>query len=351
MASISCQHIYKIYPGATAPSVTDFNLEIQDKEFIIFVGPSGCGKSTTLRMIAGLEEISKGEMYIGGRLINDVPPKDRDIAMVFQSYALYPHMTVYKNIAFGLELRKTPKDEIDKRVHEAAKILEIEHLLDRKPKALSGGQRQRVALGRAMVRNPAVFLLDEPLSNLDAKLRTSMRTEIIKLHQKLGTTFIYVTHDQSEAMSISDEIIIMKKGVVAQMGSPKDIYYHPTDEFVADFIGEANFIKGTVKGMQGKDCVVTIEGRDVTVETDTPRDAGAEGEIVLRPEAIRIAPEGLLPCKVELSCFMGSYQNYHVRLTDGTLVKITDSCPLNKRVFEVGEQAAISFDKDCAHLL
>ena len=197
MASISCQHIYKIYPGATAPSVTDFNLEIQDKEFIIFVGPSGCGKSTTLRMIAGLEEISKGEMYIGGRLINDVPPKDRDIAMVFQSYALYPHMTVYKNIAFGLELRKTPKDEIDRRVHEAAKILEIEHLLDRKPKALSGGQRQRVALGRAMVRNPAVFLLDEPLSNLDAKLRTSMRTEIIKLHKKLATTFIYVTHDQT----------------------------------------------------------------------------------------------------------------------------------------------------------
>ena len=184
MASISCQHIYKIYPGATAPSVTDFNLEIQDKEFIIFVGPSGCGKSTTLRMIAGLEEISKGEMYIGGRLINDVPPKDRDIAMVFQSYALYPHMTVYKNIAFGLELRKTPKDEIDRRVHEAAKILEIEHLLDRKPKALSGGQRQRVALGRAMVRNPAVFLLDEPLSNLDAKLRTSMLSLI---HIYLGT--------------------------------------------------------------------------------------------------------------------------------------------------------------------
>ena len=217
MASISCQHIYKIYPGATAPSVTDFNLEIQDKEFIIFVGPSGCGKSTTLRMIAGLEEISKGEMYIGGRLINDVPPKDRDIAMVFQSYALYPHMTVYKNIAFGLELRKTPKDEIDRRVHEAAKILEIEHLLDRKPKALSGGQRQRVALGRAMVRNPAVFLLDEPLSNLDAKLRTSMRTEIIKLHKKLATTFIYVTHDQTEAMTMGDRIVVMKDGIVQQV--------------------------------------------------------------------------------------------------------------------------------------
>ena len=237
MASISCQHIYKIYPGATAPSVTDFNLEIQDKEFIIFVGPSGCGKSTTLRMIAGLEEISKGEMYIGGRLINDVPPKDRDIAMVFQSYALYPHMTVYKNIAFGLELRKTPKDEIDKRVHEAAKILEIEHLLDRKPKALSGGQRQRVALGRAMVRNPAVFLLDEPLSNLDAKLRTSMRTEIIKLHKKLATTFIYVTHDQTEAMTMGDRIVVMKDGIIQQVDTPQNLYDMPCNMFVAGFIG------------------------------------------------------------------------------------------------------------------
>ena len=208
MASISCRHIYKIYPG-NVTAVKDFNLEIADKEFIVFVGPSGCGKSTTLRMIAGLEEISKGEMYIGDRLINDVPPKDRDIAMVFQNYALYPHMTVYKNMAFGLELRKMPKDDIDKRVREAAKILEIEHLLDRKPKALSGGQRQRVALGRAMVRNPAVFLLDEPLSNLDAKLRTSMRTEIIKLHKKLATTFIYVTHDQTEAMTMGDRIVVM----------------------------------------------------------------------------------------------------------------------------------------------
>ena len=245
MASISCQHIYKIYPGATAPSVTDFNLEIQDKEFIIFVGPSGCGKSTTLRMIAGLEEISKGEMYIGGRLINDVPPKDRDIAMVFQSYALYPHMTVYKNIAFGLELRKTPKDEIDRRVHEAAKILEIEHLLDRKPKALSGGQRQRVALGRAMVRNPAVFLLDEPLSNLDAKLRTSMRTEIIKLHKKLATTFIYVTHDQTEAMTMGDRIVVMKDGFIQQVDTPHKLYDKPCNMFVAGFIGspQMNFIE------------------------------------------------------------------------------------------------------------
>ena len=259
MASISCQHIYKIYPGATAPSVTDFNLEIQDKEFIIFVGPSGCGKSTTLRMIAGLEEISKGEMYIGGRLINDVPPKDRDIAMVFQSYALYPHMTVYKNIAFGLELRKTPKDEIDKRVHEAAKILEIEHLLDRKPKALSGGQRQRVALGRAMVRNPAVFLLDEPLSNLDAKLRTSMRTEIIKLHKKLATTFIYVTHDQTEAMTMGDRIVVMKDGFIQQVDTPQNLYDYPINEFVAGFMGspQMNFIDAKL-GKNGR--TITLDG-------------------------------------------------------------------------------------------
>ena len=255
MASISCQHIYKIYPGATAPSVTDFNLEIQDKEFIIFVGPSGCGKSTTLRMIAGLEEISKGEMYIGGRLINDVPPKDRDIAMVFQSYALYPHMTVYKNIAFGLELRKTPKDEIDKRVREAAKILEIEHLLDRKPKALSGGQRQRVAMGRAIVREPKVFLMDEPLSNLDAKLRVQMRVEISKLHQRLQTTIIYVTHDQTEAMTLGTRIVVMKDGIIQQVDTPQNLYDKPCNLFVAGFMGmpPMNFI----------DCKVVKSGSDV----------------------------------------------------------------------------------------
>ena len=277
MASISCQHIYKIYPGATAPSVTDFNLEIQDKEFIIFVGPSGCGKSTTLRMIAGLEEISKGEMYIGGRLINDVPPKDRDIAMVFQSYALYPHMTVYKNIAFGLELRKTPKDEIDKRVHEAAKILEIEHLLDRKPKALSGGQRQRVALGRAMVRNPAVFLLDEPLSNLDAKLRTSMRTEIIKLHKKLATTFIYVTHDQTEAMTMGDRIVVMKDGIIQQVDTPQNLYDMPCNMFVAGFIGspQMNFLDGTVT-KNGDQYAIDLGGDTIPL----PKEKTADGKKV-----------------------------------------------------------------------
>ena len=213
MANVSLKHVYKIYDGGVT-AVTDFNLEIADKEFIILVGPSGCGKSTTLRMIAGLEDISKGELYIGDMLANDVAPKDRDIAMVFQNYALYPHMTVYDNMAFGLKLRKTPKEEIKRRVEEAARILGIEQYLDRKPKALSGGQRQRVALGRAIVRDPKVFLLDEPLSNLDAKLRAQMRTEIAKLHKRLGTTSIYVTHDQTEAMTMGDRIVVMKDGFI-----------------------------------------------------------------------------------------------------------------------------------------
>ena len=320
MASISCQHIYKIYPGATAPSVTDFNLEIQDKEFIIFVGPSGCGKSTTLRMIAGLEEISKGEMYIGGRLINDVPPKDRDIAMVFQSYALYPHMTVYKNIAFGLELRKTPKDEIDRRVHEAAKILEIEHLLDRKPKALSGGQRQRVALGRAMVRNPAVFLLDEPLSNLDAKLRTSMRTEIIKLHKKLATTFIYVTHDQTEAMTMGDRIVVMKDGMIQQVDTPQNLYDYPCKIFVAGFIGspQMNFLDGTLK-KAGDQFIVDLAGTEVPLPKEKTADGkldayvGKTLKVGIRPEDIKDDEEFLekhpnshLSAEVEVSELMGA---------------------------------------------
>ena len=320
MASISCQHIYKIYPGATAPSVTDFNLEIQDKEFIIFVGPSGCGKSTTLRMIAGLEEISKGEMYIGGRLINDVPPKDRDIAMVFQSYALYPHMTVYKNIAFGLELRKTPKDEIDRRVHEAAKILEIEHLLDRKPKALSGGQRQRVALGRAMVRNPAVFLLDEPLSNLDAKLRTSMRTEIIKLHKKLATTFIYVTHDQTEAMTMGDRIVVMKDGMIQQVDTPQNLYDYPCNIFVAGFIGspQMNFLDGTLQ-KSGDQYTVDLAGTTIPLPKEKTADGkldayvGKTLKVGIRPEDIKDDEEFLekhpnshLSAEVEVSELMGA---------------------------------------------
>jgi multiple sugar transport system ATP-binding protein len=247
MSSISLKGIYKIYPGGVV-AVSDFNMEIDDKEFIVLVGPSGCGKSTTLRMIAGLEDISKGELFIGERLVNDVPPKGRDIAMVFQNYALYPHMSVFKNMAFALELRKLPKGEIEKRVTEAARILEIEHLLKRKPKELSGGQRQRVALGRAMVRNPSVFLLDEPLSNLDAKLRASMRTEISKLHKRLGTTFVYVTHDQTEAMTMGDRIVVMKDGFVQQTDTPQNLYDCPCNIFVASFIGspQMNFIEGAL---------------------------------------------------------------------------------------------------------
>ncbi|MBQ1904343.1 MAG: sn-glycerol-3-phosphate ABC transporter ATP-binding protein UgpC [Ruminococcus sp.] len=268
MASVSLREIYKKYSGGVI-AVSDFNIEIQDKEFIILVGPSGCGKSTTLRMIAGLEEISEGELYIGDRLVNDVAPKDRDIAMVFQNYALYPHMTVFDNMAFGLKLRKVPKDEIARKVEEAARILDISHLLDRKPKALSGGQRQRVALGRAIVRNPQVFLLDEPLSNLDAKLRAQMRTEIAKLHQKLGTTFIYVTHDQTEAMTMGDRIVVMKDGYIQQIDTPTNLYQNPVNQFVAGFIGspQMNFI----------DAVLRKNGDKYTVEFGKEGTRGEEG--------------------------------------------------------------------------
>jgi len=249
MAELTLKNIYKTYDNNSTPSVTDFNLEIKDKEFIVFVGPSGCGKSTTLRMIAGLEEISEGELYIDGELMNDVAPKDRDIAMVFQSYALYPHMNVYDNIAFGLKLRKVPKAEIDRKVRDAAKILGLEDFLKRKPKALSGGQRQRVALGRAIVRDAKVFLMDEPLSNLDAKLRVSMRSEIIKLHKRLETTTIYVTHDQTEAMTMASRIVVMKDGLIEQIGTPKEIYDTPDSIFVGGFTGSPamNFIRGKVE--------------------------------------------------------------------------------------------------------
>lgn len=246
MATLKLKDINKIYDN-NVQAVFDFNLDIKDKEFIVFVGPSGCGKSTTLRMIAGLEDISSGELYIDDKLMNEVEPKDRDIAMVFQSYALYPHMSVYDNMAFGLKLKKTPKEEIDRRVQDAARILEISEYLDRKPKALSGGQRQRVALGRAIVRNAKVLLFDEPLSNLDAKLRVQMRSEIIKLHERIGATTIYVTHDQTEAMTMATRIVVMKKGYIQQIGTPSEIYNNPANKFVAGFIGApaTNFLEGT----------------------------------------------------------------------------------------------------------
>ena len=291
MASLSFQHVYKKYDGGVV-AVSDFNLEVADKEFVILVGPSGCGKSTTLRMLAGLEDITEGEIYIEDRLINDVLPKDRDIAMVFQNYALYPHMTVRDNMAFALKLRKMGRDEINRRVSEAAKILEIEHLLDRKPKALSGGQRQRVALGRAIVRDPKVFLMDEPLSNLDAKLRVQMRVEITKLHHRLKTTFIYVTHDQTEAMTMGTRIVVMKDGFIQQVDSPTELYDNPVNTFVAGFIGmpPMNFINAVIN-VEGSDVYISFENVTVklperyAVEEVMERD-GQEVIFGVRPEAI-----------------------------------------------------------------
>ena len=292
MASLSLKHIYKKYPGGVT-AVSDFNLEIEDKEFVIFVGPSGCGKSTTLRMIAGLEEITEGELRIDGTLVNDIAPKDRDIAMVFQNYALYPHMTVYENMAFGLKLRKVPKETIKQRVEAAAKILGIEALLDRKPKAMSGGQKQRVALGRAIVREPKVFLLDEPLSNLDAKLRAAMRTEITKIHQTIGTTFIYVTHDQVEAMTMATRIVVMKDGFIQQVDTPQNLYDKPVNMFVAGFIGtpQMNFINATLERRDGK-AYVSFEGHSLSIPDEKANDPaleeyyGKEVVIGIRPECI-----------------------------------------------------------------
>ena len=292
MASLSLQHINKTYPNGFQ-AVKDFNLEIEDKEFIIFVGPSGCGKSTTLRMIAGLEEISGGTLKIGDKVMNDVEPKDRDIAMVFQNYALYPHMTVYDNMAFGLKLRKVPKDQIDKAVREAARILDLEKLLDRKPKALSGGQRQRVAMGRAIVRHPKVFLMDEPLSNLDAKLRVQMRIEISKLHQRLGTTIIYVTHDQTEAMTLGTRIVVLKDGVIQQVDTPQNLYDKPANKFVAGFIGspQMNLIDAKVVQV-GNQVHVQFGNADITLPDEKGKvlvQKGYVGKEVcfgIRPEDI-----------------------------------------------------------------
>ena len=292
MAGLSLKNICKVYPNGFE-AVKDFNLEIADQEFVIFVGPSGCGKSTTLRMIAGLEDISSGELRIGDRLVNDVEPKDRDIAMVFQNYALYPHMTVYDNMAFGLKLRKVPKDEIDKQVKEAARILDLSALLDRKPKALSGGQRQRVAMGRAIVRNPKVFLMDEPLSNLDAKLRVQMRIEIAKLHQRLGTTIIYVTHDQTEAMTLGTRIVVMKDGVIQQVDTPQNLYDKPQNLFVAGFMGspQMNFLDAVVE-VQGETAYLNVAGHSIPLPPAKSRkliEGGYDGRSVtfgIRPEDV-----------------------------------------------------------------
>lgn len=355
MASLSLRHIYKIYPG-NVTAVKDFNLEIEDKEFVVFVGPSGCGKSTTLRMIAGLEDISQGELYIGDRLVNDVAPKDRDIAMVFQNYALYPHMSVYENMAFGLKIKKVPKDEIDRKVKEAARILDIEHLLDRKPKALSGGQRQRVALGRAIVREPKVFLMDEPLSNLDAKLRVQMRTEISKLHKRLQTTFIYVTHDQTEAMTMGSRIVVMKDGLIQQVDTPQYIYDHPANIFVAGFIGspQMNFIdaklverNGNVAVVFGEDTIVLPEEKALVL-----RDKGYVGKDVImgiRPENIDEAvgnEAAVIEATVEVTELMGAETYIYLAKGKANMVARvngTSKC-------RAGDKLRVSFDTNKIHI-
>ena len=311
-------------------AVQEFNLDIKDKEFIVLVGPSGCGKSTTLRMIAGLEEISEGELYIGDRLVNDVAPKDRDIAMVFQNYALYPHMTVYENMAFALKLRHTPKDQIDKAVKEAAEILDITQYLGRKPKALSGGQRQRVAIGRAIVRDPQVMLMDEPLSNLDAKLRNQMRAEIIKLRQKINTTFIYVTHDQTEAMTLGDRIVIMKDGFIQQIGTPQEVFNHPYNLFVAGFIGspQMNLFDSKLVKVDGK-YAVELGGMTVVLSDEKQEKLAKnnveEQEIVLGVRPEHIVLEKGIAGKVDVSELMGSSVHLHVTAMDRDVVMVVST--------------------------
>jgi len=360
MASLKLKNVYKRYDGGVV-AVNDFNLDIEDKEFVILVGPSGCGKTTTLRMIAGLEEITEGEIYIGDRLVNDVQPKDRDIAMVFQNYALYPHMTVFDNMAFGLKLRKTPKDEIKRRVHEAAKILDIEHLLDRKPKALSGGQRQRVALGRAIVREPKVFLMDEPLSNLDAKLRVQMRTEISKLHQKLQTTIIYVTHDQVEAMTMGTRIVVMKDGIIQQVDSPQALYERPQNLFVAGFIGSPpmNFINARVEKrgqdtylLFGKEQIKLPEGKAKKLEgTDY---YGKEVILGIRPEDIHDEPayieqmpDNVVDATVSVVEMLGSETLLYMTISDGTDI----TAKVNPRTkARTNDAIKVVFDANKIHL-
>ena len=344
-------------------AVQDFNLEISDRKFIVLVGPSGCGKSTTLRMVAGLEEISGGELLIDGKVVNDVAPKDRDIAMVFQSYALYPHMTVYENMAFPLKLRKFPKDEIDKRVREAAETLDITQYLDRKPKALSGGQRQRVAIGRAIVRSPKVFLMDEPLSNLDAKLRNQMRAEIIKLRQRIDTTFIYVTHDQTEAMTLGDRIVIMKDGVIQQVGTPQEVFDHPANLFVAGFIGMPRmntFDAALVRDADGK-YAVNLEGAHVVLSDEKQARLSAKntapGPVVLgvRPEHIMLAGEGeqMIHGTVDVSEMMGSAVHLHLQACGRDTIIIVQTMSMQGATntnFGIGQTIAFTFGGNVAHV-
>ena len=351
---VRLEHISKIYADPKTKknfyAVHDTSLTIEPGSFVTLLGPSGCGKTTTLRMIAGFESPDEGEIYPGDEPINELTPNKRDTAMVFQSYALLPHYNVFDNVAYGLKLRHVGKDEIRERVMNILKLVELEGMEGRMTNQLSGGQQQRVALARALVIEPSVLLFDEPLSNLDAKLRVSMRTEIRRIQQEVGITAIYVTHDQSEAMAISDNIIVMDKGVVAQMGSPREIYYHPKNEFVADFIGEANFLRGEMTALEGDKAVLNVEGQQVRVLAREDMQIGERYSVVLRPEAAKLSDEGGVKCRVVLSCFMGSYQNYHVMLGD-TLIKLEDHNPKNKRIYEVGEECCLVFDADSVHVL
>ena len=359
MASLSLKHIYKKYPGGVT-AVSDFNLEVKDKEFLVLVGPSGCGKTTTLRMIAGLEEITEGELFIGDQLVNDVAPKDRKIAMVFQNYALYPHMTVSENMAFGLKLNKTPKEEIKRRVEEAARILDITHLLDRKPKALSGGQKQRVALGRAIVRNPMVFLLDEPLSNLDAKLRAAMRTELTKLHKKVQTTFIYVTHDQVEAMTMATRIVVMKDGLIQQVDTPQNLYDTPVNIFVAGFIGtpQMNFINGSLE-KKGDDVYFNFENVSIKLPAEKANNPaladyiGKEVVAGLRPECIHDEPMQLaaladssLDVFVDVTELMGAEIYLYLTIGETNLIARVSS----RSASRAGDTIKVAFDTSRLHI-
>ena len=351
---VRLEHISKIYQdpktGKDFYAVKDNSLVIEPGEFVTLLGPSGCGKTSTLRMIAGFESPDEGEIYLGDEAINALTPNKRDTAMVFQSYALLPHYNVFDNVAYGLKLRHVPKEEIRERVMKILDLVELTGMEGRMTNQLSGGQQQRVALARALVIEPSVLLFDEPLSNLDAKLRVTMRTEIRRIQQEVGITAIYVTHDQSEAMALSDRIIIMRSGVVEQIGSPQEIYYHPVNEFVADFIGEANFLKGRLEALSDNRAQLNVSG-DICHAAPVPgMEVGKDYTIVLRPEAASLAEEGGLPCEVVLSCFMGSYQNYHVKVGD-TLVKLTDPNPKNKRIYKVGERCRLVFDPESVHVL
>ena len=352
MASVTMKNIRKVYDKAVV-AVDDFNLEVADKEFVVLVGPSGCGKSTALRMIAGLEEITAGELFIGERRMNQVEPKNRNIAMVFQNYALYPHMTVYDNIAFGLRMRKLPRREIDAKVREAAEILEISDLLKRKPKALSGGQRQRVAIGRAIVRSPDVFLMDEPLSNLDAKLRGQMRTELIRLRRRLDTTFIYVTHDQTEAMTLGDRIVVMNEGHIMQIGTPSEVFNRPANRFVAGFIGtpQMNFLDAVLEVRGGKADALAVGARIPL--PDTYARAELDGKPVtlgVRPEHILLSPAAGIPAAVEVRELLGSTVDLHLRIGDRMLEAIVPSGSAAGTAGVSGTSSALHIKFDTAQL-